>query len=40
MLFKETITVYREDHIKFLNTLCGQNADFIIDKAGGKYGYN
>jgi hypothetical protein len=33
MLFKEIIAVYCEGHTKFLNTLCGQNAEFMTVKA-------
>jgi hypothetical protein len=29
MLFGETVTVYCEKHTEHINTLCGQNADFI-----------
>jgi hypothetical protein len=28
MLFRETNTVYCENHTKHINTLCGQNVDF------------
>jgi hypothetical protein len=27
-MFKESIAVYRETHMKYINTLCGQNAEF------------
>jgi hypothetical protein len=32
MLFRETDAVYYENHTKYTNTLCGQNASFIILK--------
>jgi hypothetical protein len=35
MLFKEIIAVYSENHMKLINTLCGQNADLLNVKAGG-----
>jgi hypothetical protein len=28
MLFREIIPVYYENHKKYTNTLCGQNAEF------------
>jgi hypothetical protein len=34
MLFKEIITDHSE------NTLCGQNAELLIIKAGGAYSYH
>jgi hypothetical protein len=37
MLFGETVAVYCENHTKYTNTLCGQNADFWYVKAGGTY---
>jgi hypothetical protein len=37
MLFKEIIDVYTENHTKQTNTLCGQNSEFLIVKAGGTY---
>jgi hypothetical protein len=30
MLFRETIAVYCENHMKHTNALCGQNAEFSI----------
>jgi hypothetical protein len=35
-LFKEMITVCFENHTKPMNTLCGQNAELLIVKAGGR----
>jgi hypothetical protein len=35
MLFKEITAVYSENHMKHINTLCGQNAELLIIKAGG-----
>jgi hypothetical protein len=37
MLFRETVAVYCENHIKHTDTLCGQNAEFWYIKAGGAY---
>jgi hypothetical protein len=31
-LFKEIIAVYSENHTKPANTLCGENAEFMIVK--------
>jgi hypothetical protein len=39
MLFKEIIAAYSENHMKPINTLCGQNADLIVE-AGGTYSYH
>jgi hypothetical protein len=38
MLYKETTTIYCENHLKHTNTFCGQNAEFYYVKAGGTYG--
>jgi hypothetical protein len=35
MLFKEIIPFYTENDMKPTNTLCEQNADFLIRKASG-----
>jgi hypothetical protein len=40
MLFRETGTVYSESHTNPINTLCGQNAELLIVKAGGTYTYH
>jgi hypothetical protein len=37
MLFRETVAVYCENHTEHTNTLCGQNAEFLYDKANGTY---
>jgi hypothetical protein len=37
MLFRETVAVYCENHTEHINTLCGQNAEFLDVKAGGTY---
>jgi hypothetical protein len=39
MLFKEIIAVYSENHMKPINTLCGQNAELLIVKECGTYSY-
>jgi hypothetical protein len=36
-LFRETVAVYRKNHMEHTNTLCGQNAEFWYAKAGGTY---
>jgi hypothetical protein len=36
MLFRETVAVYCENHMGHTDTLCGQNAEIFIAKAGGK----
>jgi hypothetical protein len=33
--FKEIIAVYYENHMKPINTLCGQNTELLNVKAGG-----
>jgi hypothetical protein len=35
ILFREIIALYTKHHTKQLNTLCGQNAELLIMKAGG-----
>jgi hypothetical protein len=35
MLFKEIIAVYPQNHIKPLNTLCGQSAEVFKVKTDG-----
>jgi hypothetical protein len=40
MLFKEIINDYSEIHMKAINALCGHNAELLITKAGGTYGYH
>jgi hypothetical protein len=30
MLFRETVAVYCENHTEHTNTLCGQNAEFML----------
>jgi hypothetical protein len=39
MQFREIITVYSENHVKPIHTLCGQNAQLLNDEAGGAYSY-
>jgi hypothetical protein len=39
MLFKK-ITVYSENHTKLMNTLCGQNVEFLVIKTGGTHSYH
>ena len=35
MLYREIITVCFEIHTKHINTLCGQNVEFVNVKLGG-----
>jgi len=37
MLYTEIIAVCSEIHTKHINTLCGQDADFLNVKPGGTY---
>jgi hypothetical protein len=37
MLYRETVAVYCENHMKHTNTLRGQNAEFWYVKVGGIY---
>ena len=37
MLYTEIITVCSEIHTKHINTLCGQNVEFVNVKTGGTY---
>jgi hypothetical protein len=38
MLYSEIIAVCSEIHTKHINTLCGQNVEFVNVKRGGTYG--
>jgi hypothetical protein len=40
MLFGKTVAVYCENHTQHINTLCGQNEEFLNVKAGGTYSYH
>jgi hypothetical protein len=37
MLYREKIAVCSEIHTKHINTLCGQNVEFVNVKSGGTY---
>ena len=37
MLYREIIAVCSEIHTKHINTLCGQNGEFLNFKPGGTY---
>jgi hypothetical protein len=37
MLYSEIIAVCSEIHTKHINTLCGQNLEFLSVKPGGTY---
>ena len=40
MLYGEIIAVSSQIHIKHINTLCGQNTEFVNVTAGGTYSDN
>jgi hypothetical protein len=40
MLFRQIITVYSENYMDMINTLCGQIAEFMNIQAGGTYSYH
>jgi uracil DNA glycosylase len=40
MLFKEIITVFSENPMKPINTLCGQNAELLIVEAHDTHHYH
>jgi hypothetical protein len=37
MLFREIIAVYCENHTEHINTLCGQNAEFLIVRSQSRW---
>ena len=37
MLYREIIAVCSQIHTKHINTLCGQNVEFVNVKPGGAY---
>jgi len=37
MLYREIIAVCSQTDTKHINTLCGQNAEFVNVKSGGTY---
>jgi hypothetical protein len=37
MLYREIIAVCSQIHKKHINTLCGQNVEFVNVKPGGTY---
>jgi len=37
MLYREIMAVCSEIHTKHINTLCGQNVEFVSVEAGGTY---
>jgi hypothetical protein len=39
MLFGETVAVYCENHMEYINTLCGQMQSFLDVKTGGICSY-
>jgi len=40
MLYREIIAVCSQIHTKHINTLCGQNVEFLNVKPGGTYSYS
>ena len=40
MLYSEIIAVYSQIHTKYINTLCGQDVEFVNFKLGGTYSYH
>jgi hypothetical protein len=40
MLYREIIAVCSQIHTKHINTLCGQNVEFVNVKPGGTYSYH
>jgi hypothetical protein len=40
MLFKKIIAVYSENHMKPINTLCGQNTELLIIKVTSTHTYH
>jgi hypothetical protein len=40
MLYSEIIAVCSEIHTKHINTLCGQNVEFVNVKTRGTYAYH
>jgi hypothetical protein len=40
MLYREIIAVSSEIQTKHINTLCGQNVEFVNVKLRGKYSYH
>jgi hypothetical protein len=40
MLFKEVIALHSKNHMKPGNTLCEQNVELMIIKAGGIHSYH
>jgi hypothetical protein len=41
MLFRETVLVYFENHTEYINTLCEDKVERVVeDKVGGTYGYH
>ena len=37
MLYREIIAVWSQIHTKHINTVCGQNAEFVNVQPGGTY---
>jgi len=40
MSYREIIAVCSQIHTEHINTLCGQNVEFVNVKHGGTYGYH
>jgi hypothetical protein len=37
MQFNGIVAIYSENHTKYINAVCGQNAELLIVKASGIY---
>jgi hypothetical protein len=40
MLYREIIAVFSEIHAKHINTLCGQNVEYMDVERGSTYAYS
>jgi hypothetical protein len=40
MLFKEMIAICSENHTKSINTICRLNAELVVVKEDGAYGFH
>ena len=40
MLYRQIIAVCSKIHTKNINTLCGQNVEFVCVEPGGTYSYH
>jgi hypothetical protein len=40
MLYREIIAVWSQIHTQHINTLYGQNVEFVVVKPGGTYSFH